>query len=96
MTLQKRQENKENLNNNTIKQVIKESVGIGKIEPNQQYPEGGFKANDGKLYSTNEWNKLGIERKNIMSLDTNRTETNENIKKVFEDARTDAQSAQYG
>lgn len=91
-----RQENKENLNNNTIKQVIKESVGIGKIEPNQQYPEGGFKANNGKIYSLNDWNDLGIERQNVYSLDTNRTETNENIKEIYKNAKTDALSAQYG
>ena len=91
-----RQENKENFNNNTIKQVIKESVGIGKIEPNQQYPEGGFKANNGKIYSLNDWNNLGIERQNVYSLDTNRTETNENIKEIYKNAKTDALSAQYG
>lgn len=91
-----RKENKGAVNVNAAEKVMEKAMPIGKFEPNNQYPEGGFKANDGKLYSTDEWNKLGIERQNIMSLDTNRTETNENIKKVFADARTDAQSAQYG
>ena len=91
-----RKENTGAVNVTAAEKVMEKAMPIGKFEPNNQYPEGGFKANDGKLYSTDEWNKLGIERQNIMSLDTNRTETNENIKKVFADARTDAQSAQYG
>jgi len=91
-----RQSNKNTVNNNVTKEVMEKAMPIGKFEPNQQYPQGGFKANDGKLYSMDDWNKLGIERQNVMSLDTNRTETNENIKKIFTDARTDAQSAQYG
>ena len=91
-----RQNNKGSINENVAGKVMEKAMPIGKFEPNNKYPEGGFKANDGKLYSTDKWNKLGIERQNAMSLDTNRTETNENIKKIFTDARTDALSAQYG
>jgi hypothetical protein len=80
----------------TKNQDAVKAIPLGRIEPNEQYPEGAFKANDGKIYAQKEWNDFGIEIQNYKSLDTNRTETNENIKNVYTNARTDADSAQYG
>ena len=91
-----RKNNRGAINGDVAEKVMQKSMPIGRIEPNEQYPEGGFKANDGKIYSLDKWNDLGIEVQNYKSLDTNRTETNENIKTVFTSARTDADSAQYG
>jgi hypothetical protein len=66
-----------------------EGTGQGK------YKDGGFKGADGKIYTNDEFNKLGLEQQNLLSLDVTREEYVESRKKLNEDMRTDRQSTSY-
>ena len=74
----------------------KTSLPIGEFAPTKEYPEGGFKGSDGRLYRTEDWNKLGLEKQNLLLRDVNRDEYVQQDKLLTENMRTDEQSAQYG
>ncbi len=73
-----------------------QALPIGPISANEQYPEGAFKANNGKIYPKADWDNLGIELQDVYSQDKNRTELNISIGDINKNARTDYQSSQYG
>jgi len=77
-------------------QTEKASLPIGEFAPTKEYPEGGFKGSDGRLYKPEDWNKLGLEKQNLLLRDVNRDEYVEQDKLLTENMRTDEQSAQYG
>jgi len=77
-------------------QTEKASLPIGEFAPTKEYPEGGFKGSDGRLYKPEDWNKLGLEKQNLLLRDVNRNEYVEQDKLLTENMRTDEQSAQYG
>lgn len=68
---------------------------IGKFAPTEQFKEGGVKGSDGKVYSTEAFNKLGVEKQNLLLRDVNRKEYATEDKVLFDNIRTDKGSAQY-
>lgn len=56
----------------------------------------GFRGADGRIYTPEKWNKLGIEFQNLYDSDKTRTEIEEGRKLITTNMRTDADSAQYG
>lgn len=80
----------------TFTRVEKQSLPVGQFEPTKDYPEGGFKGSDGRLYKPEDWNKLGLEKQNLLLRDVTRDEYVQQDKLLTENMRTDEQSAQYG
>ena len=80
----------------TFTRVEKQSLPVGQFESTKDYPEGGFKGSDGRLYKPEDWNKLGLEKQNILLRDVTRDEYVQQDKLLTENMRTDEQSAQYG
>ena len=78
-------------NTNAVK-----ALPIGVIQPNEQYPEGAFKASNGKIYAKNKWDNLGIELQDVYSQDKKRLELNTAITDINNNAKTDYLSSQYG
>lgn len=76
--------------------IEKQSMPIGEFASTKEYPEGGFKGSDGKIYRPEDWNKLGLEKQNILLRDVTREEYVQQDKLLTENMRTDEQSAQYG
>jgi len=76
-------------------QTEKQSLPVGQFEPTKDYPEGGFKGSDGKIYSMEKWNNLGLERQNLLKEDLDFSEYKEGIKKINVDQKTDLKEAQY-
>ena len=68
---------------------------IGQFAPTEKFKEGGVKGSDGKIYSTEAFNKLGIEKQNLLLRDVNRKEYATEDKVLFDNIRTDKGSAQY-
>jgi len=68
---------------------------IGQFAPTEKFKEGGVKGSDGKVYSTEAFNKLGIEKQNLLLRDVNRKEYAAEDKVLFDNIRTDKGSAQY-
>lgn len=68
---------------------------IGKFAPTEKFKEGGVKGSDGKVYSTEAFNKLGVEKQNLLLRDVNREEYVKEDKVLFDNIRTDKGSAQY-
>jgi hypothetical protein len=42
------------------------TLPIGQFAPTARYKEGGVKGSDGKIYPTEKFNKLGIEKQNLL------------------------------
>lgn len=80
----------------TFTRIEKQSLPVGQFEPTKDYPEGGFKGSDGRLYKPEDWNKLGLEKQNLLLRDVTRDEYVQQDKLLTENMRTDEQSAQYG
>ena len=80
----------------TFTRVEKQSLPVGQFEPTKDYPEGGYKGADGKVYSMEKWNKLGLQQKQILGSDIDFKTYNEYNKKLFEDMKKDRGLAQYG
>lgn len=71
------------------------NLPIGQFAPTAKYKEGGVKGSDGKIYSTETFNKLGIEKQNLLLRDVKRSEYVIEEKQLFDNIRTDKGSAQY-
>lgn len=80
----------------TFTRVEKQSLPVGQFEPTKDYPEGGFKGADGKIYSMEQYNKLGIEKQNLLSRDVTREEYVREDKLLTDNMRVDRKTAQYG
>lgn len=73
-----------------------DNLPVGQFAPTQKYKEGGFKGADGKIYSMEDYNKLGIEKQNLLSRDVTREEYVKEDKILTDQMRIDKQTAQYG
>tara|TARA_R110002073_G_scaffold171326_1_gene328348 strand:- start:1174 stop:2859 length:1686 start_codon:yes stop_codon:yes gene_type:complete len=73
-----------------------QALPIGWIDANEQYPDGAFKATNGKIYAKNKWDNLGIELQDVYSRDYKRDELNTAITHINTNAKTDYLSSQYG
>ena len=71
------------------------NLPIGQFAPTAKYKEGGVKGSDGKIYPTETFNKLGIEKQNLLLRDVKRSEYVIEEKQLFDNIRTDKGSAQY-
>ena len=71
------------------------TLPIGQFAPTARYKEGGVKGSDGKVYSTEAFNKLGVEKQNLLLRDVKRSEYVIEEKELFNNIRTDKGSAQY-
>jgi hypothetical protein len=71
------------------------NLPIGQFAPTAKYKEGGVKGSDGKIYPTEKFNKLGIEKQNLLLRDVKRSEYVIEEKELFNNIRTDKGSAQY-
>jgi hypothetical protein len=91
-----RKNNRGAINGDVAEKVMEKAMPIGRIEPNEQYPEGGFKANNGKIYTLDEWNNLGIDYQQAYSRDRDRGELNKEIDRIDLAAKQDYASSQYG
>jgi len=91
-----RKNNRGAINGDVAEKVMEKAMPIGKFEPNEQYPEGGFKANNGKIYPLPEWNNLGIDYQQAYSRDRDRGELNKEIDRIDLAAKQDYASSQYG
>ena len=91
-----RKNNRGSINGDVAEKVMEKAMPIGKFEPNEKYPEGGFKANNGKIYHLPEWNNLGIDYQQAYSRDRNRDELNKEIDRIDLAAKQDYASSQYG
>lgn len=71
------------------------NLPVGQFAPTPKYKEGGVKGADGKIYSTEEFNKLGTEKQNLLLRDVTREEYVKEDKVLYENIRQDKASAQY-
>lgn len=73
----------------------KSNLPVGQFRPTKDFPEGGFKGSDGKLYTPEQWNEMGIEQQNILSEDIDYADYQERKKELYGQMRTDKDSAKY-